>query len=77
MDRQQLWRRLAARPRNVRFGEVEQLLILAGWSLDRTRGSHKHYRNGEQRLSVPFRRGTILAVYVREVLERTRDEGDD
>jgi len=77
MDRRELWRRLASRPKNVRFDEVERLLLLSGWTLERTRGSHKHYRKGAERLSVPFRRGTILIPYVRDVLRRTREEGDD
>jgi len=77
MDRRELWRRLAERPKNVRFEEVEQLLVLSGWTLERTRGSHKHYRKGSERLSVPFRRGVILIPYVREALRRTREEGDD
>ncbi len=61
----------------MRFDEVERLLLLSGWTLERTRGSHKHYRKGAERLSVPFRRGTILIPYVRDVLRRTREEGDD
>jgi predicted RNA binding protein YcfA (HicA-like mRNA interferase family) len=77
VDRRELWRRLASRPKNVRFDEVERLLVLSGWALERTRGSHKHYRKGTERLSVPFRRGTILIPYVRDVLRRTREEGDD
>lgn len=77
VDRRELWRRLAARPRNVRFEEIEQLLLLSGWTLERTRGSHKHYRKDSHLLSVPFRRGPILVPYVRDVLRRTREEGDD
>ena len=77
MNRQELWRRLAARRHNVRFDEIERLLILSGWALERTRGSHKHYRKGPDRVSVPYRRGAILVVYVRDVLRRTREEGDD
>ena len=65
MDRRELRHRLAERPRNVRFEEIEQLLSLSGWRLERSRGSHRHYRKGSERISVPFRRGTILAVCVR------------
>ncbi len=63
--------------RNVRFEELERLLLLSGWTLERSRGSHRFYRKGTQRLSVPFRRGAILFVYVREVLDRTREESDE
>jgi predicted RNA binding protein YcfA (HicA-like mRNA interferase family) len=61
----------------VRFEEIEQLLLLSSWRLARTRGSHKHYRKGTDRLTVPFSRGPMLLPYVREVLRRTREEGDD
>jgi len=57
--------------------EVEQLLLLSGWTLERTRGSHKHYRKGTDRVTVPLCRGTILAAYVRDVLRRTPEDGDD
>ena len=77
MDRRELRRRLAQRPRNVSFDEIERLLILSGWRLERTRGSHMHYRKNGQRIPVPFRRGAILMVYVNEVLQRTREVGDD
>jgi predicted RNA binding protein YcfA (HicA-like mRNA interferase family) len=77
VNRRDLWRQLAARPKNVRFEEVEHLLLLSGWTLERTRGSHKHYRKGPDRVSVPYRRGTILIPYVRDVLRRTQEEGDD
>lgn len=77
MDRRELRARIAGRPRNVRFAEIEQLLLLSGWMLERTRGSHKHYRKGGSRVSVPFRRGTILVSYVKDILRRTWEEGDD
>ena len=77
MDRREFWRRLAARPRNVSFDELELLLGLSGWTLERTRGSHRHYRRGSELLTVPFRRRTILVAYVRDVLKRTREDGDD
>lgn len=77
MDRRELRRRLAERPHNVRFEEVERLLLLSGWTLERIRGSHVHYRKGTARVSVPFRRKAILVSYVRDVLRRTREEGDE
>ncbi|MBE7520454.1 MAG: type II toxin-antitoxin system HicA family toxin [Thermoflexaceae bacterium] len=77
MDRRELRRRLTERPHNVRFEEIERLLLLSGWSLERTRGSHTHYRKGPERISVPFRRRAILATYVWDVLRRTREEGDE
>jgi predicted RNA binding protein YcfA (HicA-like mRNA interferase family) len=77
VDRRELWRRLAARPRNVRFDEVEQLLLLSGWEYERTRGSHARYRRGAERVTVPIQRGIILVAYVRDVLNRTKEPGDE
>ena len=77
MDRRELWRRLKAGPNNVRFADAEQLLLLSGWNLERQRGSHVFYRKGERRISVPFRRGTMLPVYVWLLLDLTKEEGDD
>ena len=77
MDRRELRQRLAARPRNVRFDEVERLLLLSGWTFVHVRGSHSHYRRGAERLSVPFRRGVILPAYVWDVLRRTKEVGDE
>lgn len=76
VNRRSLWRKLNRAPSNVVFADLEQLLLLSGWEFERQRGSHVFYRHGEQRLSVPFRRGSILAVYVRDVLRRTERPGD-
>lgn len=63
-------------PNNSSVADVERLLLLSGWIFERQRGSHAFYRKGALRLSVPVRRGATLAAYVREVLERTREESD-
>jgi len=70
--RRQLWERLAQRPRAVRFDEIQRLLELSGWTLDRVRGSHHVFRRAGAQLTVPYRRPHVLPVYVREVLRRTR-----
>ena len=59
------------------FDELEQLLRLSGWTFERSRGSHNHYRRGAERLSMPFRRDVILVAYVRDVLRRTKEDGDE
>lgn len=43
------------------------------------RGSHYLFERaeGESGILVPYRRPHLLAVYVREVLRRTREAGDD
>ena len=40
--------------------QAEQLLIGAGFALIRTRGSHRLYRRGDRRITVPFHGGRTL-----------------
>ncbi|MCO5203134.1 MAG: type II toxin-antitoxin system HicA family toxin [Chloroflexi bacterium] len=78
VKRRELWRRLAERPRNVRFEEVDQLLRLSGWKLNHVRGSHYVYRSPEGRhLSIPRHGSPVKPGYVRAVLGYTRGPGDE
>ena len=79
MNRRALRRRLAQRPNAARFQELQRYLGLCDWTLARVRGSHYLFeRSGEPAaLVVAYRRPHLLAVYVREALKRTREEGDD
>lgn len=75
MDRREYRRRLANRPNDVRFEEVERLLGLYGWELDTIRGSHHVFkRDGKDLISIPLRRPRILAAYVRRVLDLTGED---
>lgn len=75
MDRREYRRRLANRPNDVRFEEVERLLGLYGWELDTIRESHHVFkRDGKDLISIPLRRPRILAVYVRRVLDLTGED---
>jgi len=77
VNRREFRRRLANRPHDVRFEEIEKLLNLYGWELDTIRGSHHVFRReGKGLISVPFRRPRILAAYVRRVLELTGEEDE-
>jgi predicted RNA binding protein YcfA (HicA-like mRNA interferase family) len=77
VERDELWQRLARRPNSVRFAELERLLLLSGWNLDRVRGSHYRYRRGSESYTVPFRRGHLPPVYVRDVLRLTHEGAGD
>jgi predicted RNA binding protein YcfA (HicA-like mRNA interferase family) len=77
MNRREFRRRLAQRPNAVRFGELERLLILYGWELDRTSGSHYIYRRGTDKAIIPFRRPHVLGVYVRAVLKLTEEADNE
>lgn len=76
MDRREFRRRLAERPNSVRFEELRRLRDLHGWTLDRSRGSHFGFRRGTDKLVIPFRRPYVLSVYVRIVLEHTREDDE-
>lgn len=76
--RQALRREIAQRPRNVRFAELVALLEAYGFRRVRAgKGDHIIYGRGAQRLPIPFRRGTMLPVYVREALALTEGEDDE
>ncbi|HEX5417744.1 MAG TPA: type II toxin-antitoxin system HicA family toxin [Chloroflexota bacterium] len=79
MDKSELWRQIAERPNAVRFAELEKLLLAFGWRFERAgKGDHLIYaRGGGERISIPYRRGTVLAVYVRQVLRMTEGEIDE
>lgn len=52
--------------------EAERRLLAAGFVLMRSKGSHRIYLRGGQRVVVPFHRGKILhPKIVREVLSAT------
>ena len=40
--------------------EAERLLLNAGFELVRSKGSHRIYMKGQERIIIPFHRGKIL-----------------
>jgi len=78
MNRGELWRRIASRPKAVRFAELERLLLAFGWRFDRAKGDHFIFARGPgERISIPYRPGMMLPTYVRQVLDLTEGERDD
>ncbi len=71
---QKEWTRIAQHPNTVRFQDVVRLLTLSGWTLDRVRGSHHVFRKGADKLVVPFRKPHILSIYVKQVLDQTKED---
>jgi hypothetical protein len=63
-------------PKNVRFEEVDGVLLRFGFVKRRRGTSHAVYTKGSHRLTIPFRQPFILPVYVRQVLE-VLDELED
>ena len=59
--------------------EAEKRLLKAGFSLIRTKGSHRIYRKENERITIPFHRKTILHPKIAaQVLALTegRSDGD-
>lgn len=78
MHRRELRLDIAARPNAVHFAELEALLLAYGWQFERAgKGGHMIYARGRERLSIPYRRGTMLPVYVRHVLQLTEGEDEE
>jgi len=75
MRREELRRRIAVRPNSVRFAELRRLLVAYGFTAREGAGGHVVFARGADRLTMPFRRGTMLATYVRQALALT--EGED
>jgi hypothetical protein len=65
--REKLLERLRRNPNNVRFEEVDTILLGLGFT-KRQRGSHAVYTFGVHRITVPFRKPFIKAVYVKQLL---------
>jgi len=66
--KEKLLERFRQNPRNVRFEEMDKLLLSLGFE-KRQKGSHATYiLKGQGRISIPFRKPFILPVYVKEVL---------
>ena len=77
MNREELRARIARRPNAARFSEAQQLLEAYGWTVARVRGSHHVFVRGGERFVLPLRRPHILPVYVRQILSRTQEQGDE
>ena len=66
-------------PPEVAYDDVEKLLEMFGWYVDRIRGSHVVFaKDGEFSISVPKHRGKrVKGAYARIIVERLRlDELD-
>lgn len=76
MSRQEkLLQRLRQNPKNVRFDEIDALLLGLGFE-KRQRGSHVTYvLPGQGRITIPVRKPFILPVYVKEVLTLLEEVG--
>ncbi|OQA40259.1 MAG: hypothetical protein BWY52_02915 [Chloroflexi bacterium ADurb.Bin325] len=56
-------------PRDVRFEEIDRVLLRVGFTKRQRGTSHAVYTKDAYRLTIPFRQPHILPVYVRQVLQ--------
>jgi predicted RNA binding protein YcfA (HicA-like mRNA interferase family) len=70
--RDDLIRRLCARPPEARFSDVRQLLEIEGFTLNRTKGSHNSFvKSGELPIVVPTKQGrTVSRVYLDDICKQ-------
>ena len=72
---EKLLQRLRQNPKNVRFDDLDTLLLGLGFE-KRQRGSHVTYVLKEYgRITIPIRKPFMLPVYVKEVLELLEEVG--
>jgi hypothetical protein len=69
--RQKRLERIRGNPKNVRFEELDRLLIDFGFSRRQPRGGSSHYIyvRDKTRLTIPMNRPHLREVYVRQVLK--------
>lgn len=69
--------RLRGNPKNVRFEEIDTILLRLGFEKRQRGTSHAVYTlKGKGRITIPFRQPFILPAYVKEVVKLI-DELDD
>ena len=61
-------------PKTVRPEELDVILLAAGFVVRQHGTSHKLYKRGTQKISVPQRHPYLLSVYVLEALSLLEDE---
>jgi len=54
---------------NIRFVDIEKILLHVGYERVRQKGSHAHFRKpGAVSLTIPVHNGNVKKVYAREVI---------
>lgn len=82
--RDKLLKRIRNNPKQVSFRDLRRLLESFGFELDHVTGSHYIFLGNVAkepvRISIPFKRGTLREVYVKDVLtliEQIEMQGED
>ncbi|MBW6467120.1 MAG: type II toxin-antitoxin system HicA family toxin [Brevefilum sp.] len=75
--KEKLLQRLLSRPKDLRFEELEKLILSFGYSLDRIRGSHAIYcKAGRSPLTIPVKT-PVKSYLIKQVLAAIEDDLTD
>ena len=64
--------RLRRNPKGIRFADLERVILRAGFTLDRSRGSHRVYVRGGRVLTLVKPHGTHTSCHHRDVRDVIR-----
>ena len=67
---EKLIERMKSQPNGVRPDEAQRVLNTYGYRLDRQRGSHMHFINGDGDVITIPNKNPLKAIYVKDILER-------
>ncbi|GAX88623.1 type II toxin-antitoxin system HicA family toxin [Effusibacillus lacus] len=77
---EKLWQKIKNNPKQVRFEELDKLLVKAGFERRQPRRGSSHYvyrKAGSKPVTVPYRQPHILSVYVEEAIKVLEGEFED
>ena len=75
--KEKLLRRLLGLPKDLRFDELEKILLWSGYTLDRTRGSHAMYvKAGYPTLTIPIK-SPVKSYLIKQVLNAIEDDFEE
>jgi predicted RNA binding protein YcfA (HicA-like mRNA interferase family) len=67
--REKLIEALSNHPNNVTFSDVQALLEIEGFNLDRITGSHHIFKKDEITFVIPVHKNRVKSVYVKRVID--------
>jgi predicted RNA binding protein YcfA (HicA-like mRNA interferase family) len=67
--REKLIEALTNHPNNVTFSDVQALLEIEGFNLDRITGSHHIFKKDDITFVIPVHKNRVKSVYVKRVID--------
>ncbi|MCX5965399.1 MAG: type II toxin-antitoxin system HicA family toxin [Cyanobacteria bacterium] len=67
--REKLIEALSNHPNNVTFSDIQALLEIEGFNLDRITGSHHIFKKDEITFVIPVHKNRVKSVYVKRVID--------